>query len=194
MFELTNLDSIQIGMASPEQILQWSYGEVSKPETINYRTLKPERDGLFCERIFGPTKDWECNCGKYKRVKYKDKDKVCDKCGVQITRAKVRRERMGHIQLAAPVSHIWYFKGIPSRMGMILDVSPRALEKVLYFANYIVLDPGNEAVVKAEKHSLITDARYRQIIAMSEEERVALVQSADVLKGMMSDIDFTVKD
>ena len=171
MFELTNVDSIQIGMASPEQILAWSYGEVTKPETINYRTLKPERDGLYCERIFGPTKDWECNCGKYKRIKYKDKDKVCDKCGVQITRAKVRRERMGHIALAAPVSHIWYFKGIPSRMGMILDVSPRALEKVLYFASYIVLDAGNEAVIKAEKHSLITDARYRQIMAMSEEER-----------------------
>ena len=168
MFELTNVDSIQIGMASPEQILAWSYGEVTKPETINYRTLKPERDGLYCERIFGPTKDWECNCGKYKRIKYKDKDKVCDKCGVQITRAKVRRERMGHIALAAPVSHIWYFKGIPSRMGMILDVSPRALEKVLYFASYIVLDAGNEAVIKAEKHSLITDARYRQIMAMSE--------------------------
>ena len=191
MFELTNLDSIQIGMASPEQILQWSYGEVSKPETINYRTLKPERDGLFCERIFGPTKDWECNCGKYKRVKYKDKDKVCDKCGVQITRAKVRRERMGHIQLAAPVSHIWYFKGIPSRMGMILDVSPRALEKVLYFANYIVLDPGNEAVVKAEKHSLITDARYRQIMAMSEEERGSFRagMGAEAVREMLQELD-----
>ena len=129
MFELTNLDSIQIGMASSEQILAWSYGEVSKPETINYRTLKPERDGLYCERIFGPQKDWECSCGKYKRVKFKNKEMVCDKCGVQITRAKVRRERMGHIALAAPVSHIWYFKGIPSRMGMLLDVSPRALER-----------------------------------------------------------------
>ena len=118
LFELTNLDSIQISMASPEKILEWSFGEVSKPETINYRTLKPERDGLFCERIFGPTKDWECNCGKYKRIKFKDKNKICDKCGVQVTRAKVRRERMGHIKLAAPVSHIWYFKGIPSRMGM----------------------------------------------------------------------------
>ena len=143
MFELSNLDSIQIGMASPEQILAWSHGEVTKPETINYRTLKPERDGLYCERNFGPTKDWECNCGKYKRIKFKDKDKICDKCGVQVTRAKVRRERMGHIQLAAPVSHIWYFKGIPSRMGMLLDISPRNLEKVLYFANFIVLDPGN---------------------------------------------------
>ncbi len=191
MFELTNLDAIQIGMASPEQILEWSYGEVSKPETINYRTLKPERDGLFCERIFGPTKDWECNCGKYKRIKYKDKDKVCDKCGVQITRAKVRRERMGHIQLAAPVSHIWYFKGIPSRMGMILDVSPRALEKVLYFASYIVLDPGNEAVLKAEKHSLITDARYRQIMAMTEEERGSFRAGigAEAVREMLAELD-----
>ena len=191
MFELTNLDAIQIGMASPEQILEWSYGEVSKPETINYRTLKPDRDGLFCERIFGPTKDWECNCGKYKRIKYKDKDKVCDKCGVQITRAKVRRERMGHIQLAAPVSHIWYFKGIPSRMGMILDVSPRALEKVLYFASYIVLDPGNEAVLKAEKHSLITDARYRQIMAMPEEERGSFRAGigAEAVHEMLAELD-----
>ena len=171
MFELTNLDSIQIGMASSEQILAWSYGEVSKPETINYRTLKPERDGLYCERIFGPQKDWECSCGKYKRVKFKDKEKVCDKCGVQITRAKVRRERMGHIALAAPVSHIWYFKGIPSRMGMLLDVSPRALEKVLYFASYIVLNPGNEAATKVSRNELITDSKYRAIMAMSEEER-----------------------
>ena len=191
MFELTNVDSIQIGMASPEQILAWSYGEVTKPETINYRTLKPERDGLYCERIFGPTKDWECNCGKYKRIKYKDKDKVCDKCGVQITRAKVRRERMGHIALAAPVSHIWYFKGIPSRMGVILDVSPRALEKVLYFASYIVLDAGNEAVIKAEKHSLITDARYRQIMAMSEEERGSFRAGigAEAVKEMLQELD-----
>ena len=171
MFELTNLDSIQIGMASSEQILAWSYGEVSKPETINYRTLKPERDGLYCERIFGPQKDWECSCGKYKRVKFKDKDKVCDKCGVQITRAKVRRERMGHIALAAPVSHIWYFKGIPSRMGMLLDVSPRALEKVLYFASYIVLNPGNEANTKVARNELITDSKYRSLMALPEEER-----------------------
>ena len=191
MFELTNLDSIQIGMASPEQILEWSFGEVSKPETINYRTLKPERDGLFCERIFGPQKDWECNCGKYKRIKYKDKDKVCDKCGVQITRAKVRRERMGHIALAAPVSHIWYFKGIPSRMGMILDVSPRSLEKVLYFAAYIVLDAGNEAVLKHEKHSTITEARYRQIMAMPEEERGSFRAGigAEAVKEMLKELD-----
>ena len=139
-----NFTKITIGLASPEEILENSYGEVTKPETINYRTYKPERDGLFCERIFGPTKDFECHCGKYKRIRYKGV--VCDRCGVEVTRAKVRRERMGHIKLATPVSHIWYFKGIPSRMGLILDISPRSLEKVLYFASYIVLDPGDKAV------------------------------------------------
>ena len=128
-------DAIKIGIASPDKIREWSYGEVKKPETINYRTLKPERDGLFCERIFGPTKDWECHCGKYKKIRYKGK--ICDRCGVEVTKAKVRRERMGHIELAAPCSHIWYFKGIPSRMGLLLDISPRILEKVLYFASYI---------------------------------------------------------
>ena len=191
MFELTNLDSIQIGMASPDQILAWSYGEVSKPETINYRTLKPERDGLFCERIFGPQKDWECNCGKYKRIKFKDKEKVCDKCGVQITRAKVRRERMGHIALAAPVSHIWYFKGIPSRMGMLLDVSPRALEKVLYFASYIVLNPGNEAATKVGRNELITDAKYRSIMALPAEERGEFKAGigAEAVKEMLLALD-----
>lgn len=137
--EFNVFESIKIGLASPEQIRSWSYGEVTKPETINYRTLKPERDGLYCERIFGPTKDWECHCGKYKRIRFKGK--VCERCGVEVTRSKVRRERMGHIELAAPVSHIWYFKGIPSRMGLILDLSPRVLEKVLYFALYIVTDP-----------------------------------------------------
>ena len=146
-------------MASPEQIRAWSHGEVTKPETINYRTLKPERDGLYCERIFGPTKDWECNCGKYKRVR--NKGIVCDKCGVEVTRAKVRRERMGHIELAAPVSHIWYFKGIPSRMGTLLDISPRALEKVLYFASYIVLDPGCTAL---RPNAILTETEYRQQI------------------------------
>ena len=191
MFELTNLDSIQIGMASSEQILAWSYGEVSKPETINYRTLKPERDGLYCERIFGPQKDWECSCGKYKRIKFKDKEKICDKCGVQITRSKVRRERMGHIQLAAPVSHIWYFKGIPSRMGMLLDVSPRALEKVLYFASYIVLDAGNEATTKVSRNELITDAKYRSIMAMPAEERGAFRAGigAEAVKEMLLALD-----
>ena len=140
-------DAIKIGLASPEKIRSWAtnsrgeLGEVTKPETINYRTLKPERDGLFCEKIFGPSKDWECHCGKYKKIRYKGV--VCDRCGVEVTKSNVRRERMGHIELAAPVSHIWYFKGIPSRMGLILDLSPRVLEKVLYFALYIVLDKGN---------------------------------------------------
>ena len=187
----TPFDAIQIGIASPEMIRSWSSGEVLKPETINYRTLKPERDGLYCERIFGPQKDWECSCGKYKRVKFKDKEKVCDKCGVQITRAKVRRERMGHIQLAAPVSHIWYFKGIPSRMGMLLDVSPRSLEKVLYFASYIVLDAGNEAATKVSRNELITDAKYRAIMAMTEEERGSFKAGigAEAVKEMLLALD-----
>ncbi len=189
MFELTNLDSIQIGMASPDQILAWSYGEVSKPETINYRTLKPERDGLFCERIFGPQKDWECNCGKYKRIKFKDKDKICDKCGVQVTRAKVRRERMGHIQLAAPVSHIWYFKGIPSRMGMLLDVSPRALEKVLYFASFIVLDPGDSNVTGLKKHELISDARFREVEMKCGRGSFKAGMGAEAVKQMLLELD-----
>ena len=189
MFELTHLDSIQIGMASPEQMLEWSYGEVSKPETINYRTLKPERDGLFCERIFGPQKDWECNCGKYKRIKYKDKNKVCDKCGVQVTRSKVRRERMGHIQLAAPVSHIWYFKGIPSRMGMLLDVSPRTLEKVLYFASFIVLDPGNSDVTKLKKYELINDAKYRELEREHGKGSFKAGMGAEAVKQMLQDLD-----
>jgi len=155
--DVSNFDSMKIGLASPEQILEWSHGEVKKPETINYRTLKPERDGLFCERIFGPTKDWECHCGKYKRVRYKGI--VCDRCGVEVTRAKVRRERLGHITLAAPVSHIWYFKGIPSRMGLLLDISPRNLEKVLYFINYIVIEPGETDL--AEKQ-ILTEGEYRE--------------------------------
>ncbi len=153
-----NFDAIKIGLASPEMIRKWSRGEVKKPETINYRTLKPEKDGLFCERIFGPSKDWECHCGKYKKIRYKGV--VCDKCGVEITKASVRRERMGHIELAAPVSHIWYFKGIPSRMGLILDMSPKALEKVLYFASYVVLDAGNTNLMKKD---VISDAEYRRI-------------------------------
>lgn len=156
MLELNNFDSMRIGLASPEQIREWSRGEVKKPETINYRTLKPEKQGLFCEKIFGPTKDWECHCGKYKRVRYKGI--VCDRCGVEVTKSKVRRERMGHIELAAPVSHIWYFKGIPSRMGLILDMSPRSLEKVLYFASYIVIDPGDTPLMKKQ---LLTEKEYR---------------------------------
>ena len=189
MFELSNLDSIQIGMASPEQILAWSHGEVTKPETINYRTLKPERDGLYCERIFGPTKDWECNCGKYKRIKFKDKDKICDKCGVQVTRAKVRRERMGHIQLAAPVSHIWYFKGIPSRMGMLLDISPRNLEKVLYFANFIVLDPGNSDETGLKRLELINDARYREIEARCGKGSFVAKMGAEAIRDLLLELD-----
>ena len=147
-------DAIQIGLASPEKIREWSHGEVKKPETINYRTLKPEKDGLFCEKIFGPQKDWECHCGKYKKIRYKGV--VCDRCGVEITKSSVRRERMGHIELAAPVSHIWYFKGIPSRMGLILDLSPRVLERVLYFASYIVLDAGD------------TSLAYKQVLSEAE--------------------------
>ena len=191
MFELTNLDSIQIGMASPEEMLRWSFGEVTKPETINYRTLKPERGGLFCEKIFGPVKDWECSCGKYKRIKYRDKEKICDKCGVQVTRSKVRRERMGHLQLAAPVSHIWYFKGIPSRMGMLLDISPRNLEKVLYFASYIVIDPGNTDFTKVEKNSLISDAAYRQIMAKDKADRGSFRAGigAEAVKALLKELD-----
>ena len=158
MFELNNFDSIQIGVASPEKIREWSYGEVTKPETINYRTQKPEVGGLFCERIFGPTKDWECHCGKYKRIRYKGV--ICDKCGVEVTRAKVRRDRMGHIELAAPVSHIWYFKGVPSKIGLILDMSPKSLEQVLYFASHVVLDPGT------------TELQYKQVI--NDREKLEL--------------------
>ncbi len=157
MLDVNNFDSMRIALASPEQIREWSKGEVKKPETINYRTLKPEREGLFCEKIFGPQKDWECHCGKYKRVRYKGV--VCDRCGVEVTRSKVRRERMGHIELAAPVSHIWYFKGIPSRMGLILDMSPRALEKVLYFASYVVIEPGTTPLMKKQ---LLVESEYRE--------------------------------
>lgn len=157
MLDVNNFDSIRIALASPEQIREWSRGEVKKPETINYRTLKPEREGLFCEKIFGPTRDWECHCGKYKRVRYKGI--VCDRCGVEVTRSKVRRERMGHIELAAPVSHIWYFKGIPSRMGLLLDMSPRALEKVLYFASYVVTEPGDTPLMQKQ---LLTENEYRE--------------------------------
>jgi DNA-directed RNA polymerase subunit beta' len=158
-YQPMTFDAIKIGLASPDKILEWSHGEVTKPETINYRTLKPERDGLFCERIFGPTKDWECHCGKYKKIRYKGV--ICDRCGVEVTKSSVRRERMGHITLAAPVSHIWYFKGIPSRMGLILDLSPRVLEKVLYFAAYIVLDPGNKAETGLEYKQILSEKEYQ---------------------------------
>ncbi len=178
-------NAIRIGIASPEQIRQWSYGEVKKPETINYRTLKPERDGLFCERIFGPTKDWECHCGKYKKIRFKGK--VCDRCGVEVTRAKVRRERMGHIELAAPVSHIWYFKGIPSRMGLLLDISPRILEKVLYFAAYIVTDPGPE-YTHLTKNQILTDAEYKKLREYYEDDFDAGM-GAEAVKKLLSDLD-----
>ena len=176
-------DSIKIGLASPEQIRAWSYGEVKKPETINYRTLKPERDGLYCERIFGPTKDWECHCGKYKRIRYKGK--VCDRCGVEVTKAKVRRERMGHIELAAPVSHIWYFKGIPSRIGLMLDISPRLLEKVLYFASYIVTDPG---LTPLDKKQLLTEKEYREMCDRYGDEFEAAM-GAEAVQTLLKEID-----
>src|SRR3989304_5785890 len=158
MQDVNNFDAVKIGLASPEQIRLWSHGEVKKPETINYRTLKPERDGLFCERIFGPQKDWECHCGKYKRIRFKGI--ICDRCGVEVTRAKVRRERMGHISLAAPVCHIWYLKGVPSRIGLLLDMSPRALERVVYFASYVVIDPGTTPLSKKQ---LLTETEYREM-------------------------------
>ena len=181
--------SIQIGLASPERIREWSYGEVTKPETINYRTLKPERDGLFCERIFGPMKDWECHCGKYKRVRYKGK--VCERCGVEITRSKVRRERMGHIELAAPVSHIWYFKGIPSRLGLVLDISPRYLEKVLYFALYIVTDPGDTPL---EKMQILNEKEYAEMRERYENDFEAGM-GAEAIKKLLQDIDIpTLRD
>lgn len=159
MFDLTDFYALQIGLASPEKILEWSHGEVKKPETINYRTLKPEKDGLFCERIFGPTKDWECHCGRYKRGRYKGI--VCEKCGVEVTRSKVRRERMGHIELAVPVSHIWYFKGIPCRMKMLLDMSPRELEQVLYFASFVVIDPGETTLRKSRSFPIRNTGNIR---------------------------------
>jgi len=181
--EFNVFDSIKIGLASPDSIREWSYGEVKKPETINYRTLKPERDGLFCERIFGPMKDWECYCGKYKRIRFKGK--VCERCGVEITRAKVRRERMGHIELAAPVSHIWYFKGTSSRMGLLLNMSPRLLEKVLYFASYIVIDPG---ITKLKKYDLLNEKEYREHREAYEDEFKAGM-GAEAIKELLAELD-----
>lgn len=183
MFELNTFDSIKIGLASPEKIRQWSKGEVKKPETINYRTLKPEKEGLFCEKIFGPTKDWECHCGKYKRVRYKGV--VCDRCGVEVTKSKVRRERLGHIELAAPVSHIWYFKGIPSRMGLILDMSPRALEKVLYFASYIVIDGGDTSLYEKQ---LLTETEYRDAYEKYHNKFRAMM-GAEAIRALLEKID-----
>ena len=174
MLKLENFDALRLSIASPEMILSWSHGEVTKPETINYRTLKPERDGLFCEKIFGPTKDWECHCGKYKRYRYKGI--ICDKCGVEVTRSKVRRERMGHIKLASPVSHVWYFKGIPSRMGLLLDMSPRNLEKVIYFANYIVTHIDEEARAEQLAKMVPGGDEHSQEVRKKHEEELAEVQ------------------
>ena len=186
MLKLENFDALKLSLASPDTIMSWSHGEVTKPETINYRTLRPERDGLFCERIFGPTRDWECHCGKYKRYRYKGI--ICDKCGVEVTRSKVRRERMGHIKLASPVSHVWYFKGIPSRMGLLLDMSPRNLEKILYFANYIVTDVHEEvrqdmlAVLNIDKDERAVRLRA-DIDAKARELRQEHEAKAKKLKG-----------
>ena len=182
--EFNAFDSIKIGLASPEKIREWSYGEVKKPETINYRTLKPERDGLFCERIFGPTKDWECHCGKYKRIRHKGI--VCDRCGVEVTRARVRRERMGHIELAAPVSHIWYFKGIPTRMGLLLDMTPRMLEKVLYFASYVVIDPG--ARTELMKKQILSEKEFREYTE-KYGDRFRAGMGAEAIKELLEEID-----
>ena len=183
MIDVNNFEYMKIGLASPEKIRSWSFGEVKKPETINYRTLKPEKDGLFCERIFGPTKDWECHCGKYKRVRYKGV--VCDRCGVEVTRAKVRRERMGHIELAAPVSHIWYFKGIPSRMGLVLDMSPRSLEEVIYFASYVVTDPGDTPL---DKKQLLSEKEYRNYREKYGYAFQAMM-GAEAIKRLLAEID-----
>ena len=184
MFELNNFESIKIALASPEKIRQWSRGEVKKPETINYRTLKPEKDGLFCERIFGPQKDWECHCGKFRRVRYKGV--VCDRCGVEVTKAKVRRERMGHIELAAPMSHIWYFKGIPSRMGLLLDMSPRSLEKILYFASYVVVDPGETGL---NEKQLLTEKEYRTAVEKYGYNTFNVGMGAEAVKQLLQNID-----
>ena len=184
MDELEIFDKIKIGIASDEQIREWSKGEVKKPETINYRTLKPERDGLFCERIFGPTKDWECHCGKYKRVRYKGI--VCDRCGVEVTKAKVRRERMGHIELAAPVAHIWYFKGIPSRIALLLDISPRNLEKVIYFASYIVTDKGTSSLTKTQ---VLSEKEYHEAEEKYGKGSFKAEMGAEAIRKLLAEID-----
>ena len=184
MFELNNFDSMQISVASPEKIREWSYGEVTKPETINYRTQKPERDGLFCEKIFGPTKDWECHCGKSKRVRYKGV--VCDKCGVEVTRAKVRRERMGHIELATPVTHIWYFRGVPSRIGLLLDMSPKVLEQVVYFVNFIVTDPGQTSL---EYKQVLTDGEVRDFQELYGKDSFKVEMGGEAIKTLLDQVD-----
>ena len=193
MIDVSNFKGIKVSIASPEKIRSWSYGEVKKPETINYRTLKPERDGLFCEKIFGPTKDFECSCGKYKRLRYKNI--ICDRCGVEVTLSKVRRERMGHIELAAPCSHIWFFKGVPSKMGLVLDMSPRDLEEVLYFVSYVVIDPGTAPL---EHKQTISDKEYRNLyekygntfkVGMGAEAIKELLKQVDLMKNLKIQLD-----
>ena len=183
MLEANDFKALKIGIASPEKIRSWSYGEVLKPETINYRTLKPERDGLFCEKIFGPTRDYECSCGKYKRLRYKNI--VCDRCGVEVTKSSVRRERMGHIELATPVSHIWYVKGVPSYIGLTLDMSPRDLEEVIYFVSYVVLDPGATTLIKKQT---LSDKEYRAYYEKyGNTFRVGM--GAEAIKELLSEVD-----
>ena len=184
MDELEIFNKLKIGIASDEKIREWSKGEVKKPETINYRTLKPEKDGLFCEKIFGPTKDWECHCGKYKRVRYKGI--VCDRCGVEVTKSKVRRERMGHIELAAPVAHIWYFKGIPSRIALMLDISPRNLEKIIYFASYIVTDKGTSGL---EKCQVLTEKEYHEAEEKYGRKSFKAEMGAEAIRKLLEEID-----
>ena len=184
MLDVNEFDSMKIGIASPEKILEWSHGEVTKPETINYRTLKAETDGLFCEKIFGPTKDWECKCGKYKKMRYRGT--VCDKCGVEVTSSKVRRERMGHIKLACPVSHIWYFKGTPSRIGTILEISPRALERVLYFAAYIVLDKGDTNLLDQQ---ILNEQEYQQAIQEYGRGSFKAQMGAEAIQTLLRRLD-----
>src|ERR671934_1297166 len=179
-----NFNAIRISLASPEKIRSWSFGEVKKPETINYRTFKPERDGLFCAKIFGPTKDYECLCGKYKRLKHRGV--VCEKCGVEVTQAKVRRERMGHIDLASPCSHVWFFKGLPSRIGHLLDIPLRELEKVLYFESYIIIDPGD--VPELKQQELVTDERYRELVRDYPAQFVAKM-GAEAIKELLAMVD-----
>ena len=183
--EFNVFESIKIGLASPEQIRKWSYGVVERPETINYRTQKPERDGLFCERIFGPTKDWECHCGKFKKIRFKGK--ICDRCGVEVTRAKVRRERMGHIELAAPVSHIWYFKGTPSRIGQVLEVSQKRLEEVLYFTKYIVIDPGNST--EFLKKQLLNEKEYMEACEKYGYDDFYADMGAEAIQKLLDEYD-----
>ena len=184
MDELQHFNKIKIGLASDERVREWSHGEVKKPETINYRTLKPEKDGLFCEKIFGPTKDWECHCGKYKRVRYKGI--VCDRCGVEVTKAKVRRERMGHIELAAPVAHIWYFKGIPSRVALMLDISPRELERVIYFASYIVVDKGTSGLLK---NQIINEREYQEAVEKYGRGSFKAEMGAEAIRKLLAEVD-----